>query len=61
MRIEGECSDCGSTKGVQVASTIATLMGSNIKDMMDKDGNAMYCAVCEGYHEMENIDIIEDY
>lgn len=60
MKAEGECPDCGNTLGVQVANSIATLMGDTITSMMDKDGNAMYCNTCDGYKDPKNIEVIED-
>lgn len=57
MRAEGECPECGGTLGVKVANSIATLMGDTIKSMMDKDGNAMYCSVCDEYKDPENIEV----
>lgn len=61
MRAEGTCPDCDSELGVQVGSSVATMMGDAIQKMMDKDGNAMLCPVCEKYVDPEGIEIIEDY
>jgi len=61
MRAEGECPDCGSTLGVQIGGSVASLMGDTIERMMAKDGNAMHCDTCSEYKEPEDLDIIEDY
>lgn len=59
MKAEGECPDCGSTLGVKIDDSIASMMGDTIKRLMDKDGNAMYCSECGEYREPEEIEVEE--
>lgn len=61
MRAEGLCPECEATLGVQIGGSVASLMGSSIERMMDKDGNAMRCAECGEYVEPDDVEIIEDY
>jgi hypothetical protein len=61
MRAEGDCPECGSTLGVQVGSSVASLMGDTIERMMDKDGNAMRCPACDEYVEPKSVDVVDQY
>lgn len=61
MRVEGECSECPNTLGVQIGDSVAVMVGSAVERMMDNEGNGIYCPTCQKYVEMQNIEIIEDH
>lgn len=61
MRAEGDCPNCDSTLGVQIGSSIASLMGDTIERMMERDGNAMLCPDCGEYVEPDETTIKENY
>lgn len=61
MRAEGDCPDCDNTLGVQIGSSVASIMGDTIERMMDRRGNAMRCPTCGEYVDPDDIEIIEDH
>lgn len=61
MRAEGSCPECDSTLGVQIGSSVASMMGDTIERLMDRDGNAMRCPECDEYVDPQDVEIIERY
>lgn len=61
MRAEGHCPDCGCQLGVQIDSSVASMMKDTIERLMDRRGNAMYCQDCQEYKPPESLDVIEHH
>lgn len=61
MRAEGQCPDCEATLGVQIAGSVAGVLGDTIERMMDRDGNKMRCPTCGEYKSPDDVEVIEEY
>jgi hypothetical protein len=57
MRAEGDCPGCGQTLGIQVDDGLATMAGSAIETLMNKDDNMVRCTSCGEYRDPDGMDI----